>query len=185
MTSHILVTTHLRLSHHCEVVTPLKQWFLTGYDGQDKKFYIKLNLIFLYIDTRKTRIFARIGILALVRHPVTKEDLKMVSNRTMEDYMKAGAEMRLYKNLGTKLAVDISKVLSAADQDKMLRAMNKIDEICSKAEDNMFHDHPELSNDYLNVFYGNVGENPRNDVDAKVLSMSREAADELFKREGY
>ena len=92
--------------------------------------------------------------------------------------------MRLYKTLGTRLAVDISGVLSAADQDKLLRALGKIDEVCSRAEDNMFHDHPELTNDYLDVFYGSTDDAPRNDVDEKVLDMAKEAADGLFKGKG-
>ncbi len=106
------------------------------------------------------------------------------SERTIDTYMKAGAEMRLYKNMGVRLSVDISKVLSAADQDKLANAMRRIDEICSKAEDNMFHDHPELSDQYVDVFYGNLEDEPRNDVDARVLDIAREAADELFTGKG-
>lgn len=107
------------------------------------------------------------------------------TDRTMEMYMKAGAEMRLYKTLGTKLAVDISKVLTAQEQDKILRAQSKIEEICSKAEDNMFRDFPDISNEYVDVFYGSTNSEPRNEVDRKVLKMAREAADELFEGTGY
>lgn len=105
--------------------------------------------------------------------------------RTMERYMKAGAEMRLFKNLGAKMITDISYVLSAADQDKLMRAMDKVSEVCSRAEDNMFRDHPQLSNEYIDVFYGNVESEPRNDVDRKVIEMAREAADGLFTGKRY
>ncbi|MFR4406761.1 MAG: hypothetical protein ACLT3E_09025 [Anaerovoracaceae bacterium] len=105
--------------------------------------------------------------------------------RTMERYLKAGAEMRLFKNLGAKMITDISYVLSAADQDKLMRAMNRIDEVCSKAEDNMFCDYPNISNEYTNVFYGNVEDAPRNGVDKKIIEMAREAADELFTGKRY
>ena len=98
--------------------------------------------------------------------------------------MKAGAEMRLYKALGTKLAVDISLLIPAADTDKLLRARRKIDEVCSAAEDNMFKDHPRVSIEYLDVFYGVTYEKPRNEVDRKVIEMAREAADGLFKGKG-
>lgn len=50
--------------------------------------------------------------------------------RTIDEYKRAGAEMRLFKTLGSKLAVDISGVLSAQDSDKLLRALNRIDEVC-------------------------------------------------------
>lgn len=107
--------------------------------------------------------------------------MKKRKDRTLEAYMKAGAEMRLYKALGTKLAVDISLLIPAADTDKLLRAMRKIDEVCSNAEDSMFKDYPQISNEYLDVFYGNMNEKPRNKVDEKVLGLAREAADGLFK----
>lgn len=107
--------------------------------------------------------------------------MKKRKDRTLEAYMKAGAEMRLYKALGTKLAVDISLLIPAADTDKLLRAMRKIDEVCSNAEDSMFKDYPQIPNEYLDVFYGNMNEKPRNKVDEKVLGLAREAADGLFK----
>lgn len=44
----------------------------------------------------------------------------------------------------------------------------------------MFRDYPQLSNEYIDVFYGNVESEPRNDVDKKVIEMAREAADGLF-----
>lgn len=103
-------------------------------------------------------------------------------NRTIDEYKQAGAEMRLFKNLGVKLAVDISKVLSAQDQDMLCRALHRIDEVCSRAEDNMFRDFPELSNDYIDVFYGNVNNSPRNQVEAEQIARARQVADELFER---
>jgi hypothetical protein len=45
----------------------------------------------------------------------------------------------------------------------------------------MFHDHPEVSNDYLNVFYGDLKHEPRTPVDAEVMAKAKEAADVLFK----
>ena len=106
------------------------------------------------------------------------------SRRSIDTYMRAGAEMRLYKTLGTKLFVDISKVLSVRDQEKLGRAMDRIDEICSKAEDKMFQDYPQLPCKYIDVFYGDTDDTPRNDVDEKVIRMAREAADGLFERKG-
>lgn len=90
--------------------------------------------------------------------------------------------MRLFKTLGTKLAVDISYVLTAADQNKLMRALKIIDDVCSTSEDNMFHDYPHLPNEYTDVFYGSTDSEPRNDVDAKVLELAKETADELFER---
>jgi hypothetical protein len=106
-------------------------------------------------------------------------------DRTIEKYERAGAMMRLYKTLGTKLVVELSSVISAADQDKMMRAMGKIDEVCSKADNNMFTDHPQVTNDYINVFYGSTDSEPISHLDRKIIKMAREVADELFERKGY
>lgn len=100
--------------------------------------------------------------------------------RTLEIYMKAGAKMRLYKTLGAKLFTDISKVLSRQDQEILLKAMGRIDRICSRADDNMFRDHPHLSGEYIDVFYGSTDAGPHNDVDKRVIEMAKEVADGLF-----
>ena len=103
------------------------------------------------------------------------------NERTIELYMKSGAEMRLFKTLGTQMLVDISKVLFAAEQDKLLRALKIVDDVCSKAETNMYRDYPNLTAEYTDVFYGSVENEPRNDVDLKVLRISKEIADGFFE----
>ena len=102
--------------------------------------------------------------------------------RTLELYLKAGSEMRLLKALGGKAAVDVSGVISAADADKLMKALRMIEDVSFAAENNMFRDHPRLSAEYIDVFYGCTGNEPRNSVDRKVLGMAREEADGLFER---
>ena len=69
--------------------------------------------------------------------------------------------------------------------ENILRHLNasfiKIDEVCSHAEDNMFSDFPDLGNEYVDVFYGNVSDTPRNDVDKAQIKRAKQVADELFK----
>ena len=73
--------------------------------------------------------------------------------RTLETYLKAGAMMRLYKTLGTKMLTEMSRVLPASDTRKLMLAMEKIDEACSKADDNMFRDYPwALSREEKEIF---------------------------------
>ena len=103
------------------------------------------------------------------------------SERTMDVYKKLGAEMRLLKNLGTTVAVEVSKVLSAKDTDKLLKALYTIDSVCSQTEDNMFSDHPELGGEAVDIFYGNLNEEPRNDTDREVIELARKYANELFR----
>jgi len=102
--------------------------------------------------------------------------------RTMERYKKAGAEMRLLKTLGGNTAVDLSLVLSAADTDKFLKALRMIEEVSVRAEDNMFRDHPELPDEYVDVFFGDTDKKPRNSVDEMMIDMAIETASEYAKR---
>lgn len=102
------------------------------------------------------------------------------NNRTLEMYKNAGAKMRLFKELGTKLMVDLSPLLSAKDNDKLHKIMNEVSGICSHAEDNMFSDFPELSNEYIDVFYGTTSMQPRNDVDKEIINLAKTLPDELF-----
>jgi len=101
------------------------------------------------------------------------------SERTLDLYMRAGAEMRLFKEARARLVVDVSKVLSASDQDVLMRALDKVDKICSRTEENMFSDYPSLSNQYIDVFYGSISMKPRNDVDAEVIDMAKDIAAQM------
>ena len=49
----------------------------------------------------------------------------------------------------------------------------------------MFRDHPEVSNEYLDVFYGDMGFEPRNEVDRDVIEIARNIANELFERKNH
>ena len=105
-----------------------------------------------------------------------------INERKIEVYENAGAYMRLLKTVGTKAVVAISPVLHAKDTGRLLKALNTIDEICSKADSNMFSDYPNLGNKYVDVFYGNLASETRNDIDEKIKAMAKERVDELFKR---
>ena len=100
----------------------------------------------------------------------------------VEQYMKAGAMFRLTKELLMKLYAEKSPFFSAADRRRFDKALKAVNEVCSAADGRMFKEHPELSNDYLDVFYGDLDHEPRNTVDAGVIEMAREALDELFRK---
>lgn len=98
--------------------------------------------------------------------------------------MKAGAEMRLLKSLSARLITDTGSILLKTQQDKLMRAMDKVRQLCSLAEEHMFKDYPDLSKDYIDVFYGDVANEPRNEVDKKIIEIAKEVSDGLFKRKG-
>lgn len=98
--------------------------------------------------------------------------------------MKAGAEMRLLKSLSARLITDTGSILLKTQQDKLMIAMDKVSQLCSVAEENMFKDYPDLGKDYIDVFYGDVSDEPRNEVDKKIIEMAKEVSDGLFTRKG-
>lgn len=98
--------------------------------------------------------------------------------RNLDRYKKVGAMMRLFKTLGSGIAVESSKVLPAKELTGILR---KADILCSRAEERMFSDYPELGHEYTDVFYGAIKGETRNEIDAEIIGIAKEAADELFK----
>lgn len=105
----------------------------------------------------------------------------MISNRTLEDYKRAGAYMRLLKTIFAKTYIEVSKVTRVHEYENKLNAAEKrIDSVCSKAEDNMFYAYPKLSDEYLDIFYGDASAKPRNDVDREQLDLMQELVKEVF-----
>lgn len=102
-------------------------------------------------------------------------------DRTIDVYKRVGAEMRLLKSILSKVTVDVSKVLTATETDKLIKELDRICLICSRTEENMFKDYPNLSNEYTDVFYGALNFEPRNEVDAEIIETAKRVAYELFK----
>ena len=55
-------------------------------------------------------------------------------DRTLELYMKTGAEMRLLKSLYTRTAVDVSKLLPVKEYHRLVSALDTINSVCSRVE---------------------------------------------------
>lgn len=106
--------------------------------------------------------------------------------RTLEKYRYVGAEMRLINELVIGLCKNAWGVASAVDNKKLDRALELISEVRSNIEDNMFRDFPELSDDYVNVFYGGLKRQPVNRVDAEQMALAERIANFYFdEKMGY
>lgn len=101
--------------------------------------------------------------------------------RTLETYMRTGAQVRLCKNAAVNAAVALGGVLKADEYAKVSRALSLLDEAVCLADDRLFRDNPEIGSDYTNVFYGHLGGDPRSPVDEEVRRLAREYADGLFE----
>lgn len=101
-------------------------------------------------------------------------------DRTTEQYLRAGVSARLLKAVWCEFR-EIETVLFAPEIDALIKLRHRIDIFISRAEDRMFADHPELSNEYLDVFYGGLDTKPRNEVDRMILIRVRERLEKLLE----
>ncbi len=88
---------------------------------------------------------------------------------------------RLMHELSVRLLVKTASVTTANERRKIGAAMDRINQVRSDIEDRMLHEHPELSNDYLSVFYGSTVGDPRNPIDEEVLSLAAQQAEHLVR----
>ena len=110
--------------------------------------------------------------------------MKGKSERTIDVYKKCGAEMRLLKTLAMRTLIDTSAILGAVERDRFSRCLDDLSLICCKAEERMFRDHPELPDEYIDIFYGTTEGEPRHELDKEILDMARAAAQELASEGG-
>ena len=92
-------------------------------------------------------------------------------NRTVERYLEAGAMIRFLKSVFTNTVTVMAPLMTSKDLEYMLKAHDRLEEISMRTENRMFNDHPRLSTDYYNVFYGDKTTEPRSDVDKEVLRL--------------
>lgn len=88
--------------------------------------------------------------------------------------------MRLFKTASSEVIATLSEVMPKQDYRKIMLAMDRVNQVCSDAEDRMFREHPELGDEYIDVFYGALKNDTRNDVDKKVVQMAHEMSEHLF-----
>lgn len=104
------------------------------------------------------------------------------SERTMDVYMKAGAEMRLFKTLGTKTYVEAERILTENDRRCFGKVMDIINELCSIVDASMFDDFPQIDHDYTKVFYGASDNPPINQVDEQIHKCMKETIESLLPK---
>ena len=77
--------------------------------------------------------------------------------RTVELYTRVGALMRIQKWIAGQIIIEGSKIMPSNESDRCIREINKFDAHFSDfMEEQMFKDHPRLSNAYLNAFYNGI-----------------------------
>jgi hypothetical protein len=104
------------------------------------------------------------------------------SERTMDVYMKAGAEMRIFKTLATKTYAAAECILTEKDRRCFSKVMDIINELCSTVDASMFDDFPQIGHDYTKVFYGASDNPPINHVDEQIHIRMKETLESLLPK---
>ena len=74
---------------------------------------------------------------------------------TVEDYKVVGAQVKLMKgSLSNIVRLLSGKVPKSLYMPQIYKIEDALRVLGSNLEDRMFHDYPDLSNEYLHVFYG-------------------------------
>ena len=105
----------------------------------------------------------------------------MKKHATLEDYMALGADIRLLRALLIKMVSN--KMLLLSESSTLSRCLDMIDNFKGDQENKMLDAYPDLSNDYLRIFYGPVNREPEDEnVDKVVIELAKKTAEDLFKR---
>lgn len=82
---------------------------------------------------------------------------------TLEQQKDMGAKFRVFKTMACQLSVEASQFLQASQWAKLKKAVDTIGAFASPIEDKMFRDYPELTDEYVDVFYGATYNETRED----------------------
>ena len=104
----------------------------------------------------------------------------MKRTRTIDDYKRAGAWMRLLKTVLAETHLSCSDVLNKNDCLIFDSITKKVNIICSRTEDKMFKDHPELNSDALDIFYGSADCSTRTDTDDEQVHLMQKLIVKMF-----
>ena len=105
------------------------------------------------------------------------------SKRTIKAYVQAGAEMRIFKTILSKLYVDATKLLPTSKSKRIGTAVNIINAVCAEVESNMVKDFPHISQSYATKFYGPADNPAFYSVNEQANKLTREILESLMPKE--
>lgn len=105
---------------------------------------------------------------------------------TMQDYYKAGAMYRLWKEISVMAANELSRITqNAKATDSLYYTANAIGNLEHKLgfESCLERDHSELPDkDFCSMFYGSIGVNRKNETDSKINEYVQESLRNLMNK---
>ena len=103
------------------------------------------------------------------------------NKKTLEQYKDMGAKFRVFKTMACQLSVEASQFLQASQWAKLQKAVDPIGAFASPLATKMFRDYPELTDQYIDVFYGATDNETRNEVDADVVVRAKKFCGSWFE----
>lgn len=100
--------------------------------------------------------------------------MNRVKERSTENFLRAGAMLRLLKHVLSHTMTEAQYVITVKEMNALEAARRKIDKVCSDTEDIMFKSRFKIDDFPENpehVFYGELGYKPRSDTDREVLDL--------------
>lgn len=101
--------------------------------------------------------------------------MKKKKDRELELYVRAGAAYQLSQEVFRMLCNEMTNVLPDSDVDEMAEPMDNLEKIIFRAEEKMYRQFPELSEDYVSVF-NSFGDDwlPKSEVEEKIFQLEEE-----------
>lgn len=100
--------------------------------------------------------------------------------RTMEKYIKAGAAIRLLKEVYTHAFCEVSAILPLKDLRKFDSFDTTLNTVSSLAEEQLYRDYPDLGSEGIDVFYGCMNTGRIDELDKKVVTEAKSIIEKMF-----
>lgn len=98
----------------------------------------------------------------------------------MDVYKNAGAAVRLFRAVTSRMIYDISPVINKREMDGLLIAIEQTETAIRHAHWRMTDDHKDLDDEGKNIFYGAINEKKENDLDGEMKEMIEALAKDIF-----
>lgn len=107
----------------------------------------------------------------------------MTKHRTLEDYKRAGAYLRLLNSVFVDTFSNVCRVFPLKETGRLASIdKNVLVKFRCSAEERMWHDHPGLTPEHRHVFFGSPDVPPRDDVDLEVQGIIIDIMEEMLNK---
>lgn len=114
--------------------------------------------------------------------PVTESRglLLMETTRTLQDYMVAGAWLRICQEVVSRTWHACSGVLKTCDSDRFETMYYRLKKLAAKTESNMDKDYPEMWRYAPDIFFGLPDNAPQTEEEAELLKLMQKLVIDMF-----